>query len=778
MLLLHPILISFCFRSPFQQSPSASPSKKPVTSAPTASPTFSPVCQEPAAGCGRGTWVERDCLCSCDRDWCLDDRTGSCDIDCAPTSSPSASPSSRPITSAPTRPVETNRPSVSPTSSPICHVPSGGCGVNAREWDQNNCQCICDEHYFTDANGQCTIHNPPTISPSSSPTSEPSALPSSRPISSSPTVCQEPSGGCGSNEEWIRESCECQCLRDYCLDGNNNCIPCNAGDTPNPTSTPSKRPIEDTCTEPSDGCTHGFWDRDTCQCSCETNWCTCPDSGKCVVSCPEPTASPTPAQDEPFGGCAHGEWNPLTRSCDCQANWCLCDEAKTCSVHCPTTPTVSPIENDNDRFDTNAPSKRPTEFPTIDWDAEMCVNGVWNCDTRRCECDSGFCHTNGNPNAKCTEVCSDNDNPPDVGADDPSYALTCSQDLVEFCTSDTTTAIVRECTITPSGGFVGTIDLACGEVSRLGIGCSTSTPSLTFSGTVPQTFNAIMTGTSSVGNGSMGVYGVYSSVVTSAEIRATVSECTCPPPVNGCATGSTWDSSSCECQCNTGLCLQNGVCGICTGNEDPPDIGNEIVGPCYDEWRDSVDYRSGDIVTGEDGKNYMCDYQYFQYCNWAEFVPGTDAYPDYSAMAWTEVSVCSTPDGCPSVFDPNRFTYTNGDQVTIDSVVFECNNSNGACFQDGYEPYSVVGHEVWKVVAECSASTPAVSPQCPRSFSSSETAYVIGDKVSHNGVVYECKTANGWCTSSGYEPYSSLWSQAWNVIGNCSVRRGLRKSVI
>ena len=86
MLLLHLILISFCFRSPFQQSPSASPSKKPVTSAPTASPTSSPVCQEPAAGCGRGTWVERDCLCSCDRDWCLDDRTGSCDIDCAPTS--------------------------------------------------------------------------------------------------------------------------------------------------------------------------------------------------------------------------------------------------------------------------------------------------------------------------------------------------------------------------------------------------------------------------------------------------------------------------------------------------------------------------------------------------------------------------------------------------------------------------------------------------------------------------------------------------------------------
>ena len=86
MLLLYRILISFCFRSPFQQSPSASPSKKPVTSAPTASPTSSPVCQEPAAGCGRGTWVERDCLCSCDRDWCLDDRTGSCDIDCAPTS--------------------------------------------------------------------------------------------------------------------------------------------------------------------------------------------------------------------------------------------------------------------------------------------------------------------------------------------------------------------------------------------------------------------------------------------------------------------------------------------------------------------------------------------------------------------------------------------------------------------------------------------------------------------------------------------------------------------
>eukprot|EP00804_Cyclotella_cryptica_P012274 CCRYP_013866-RB/>CCRYP_013866-RB protein AED:0.09 eAED:0.09 QI:1098/1/1/1/0.16/0/7/2325/174 len=57
---------------------------------------------------------------------------------------------------------------------------------------------------------------------------------------------------------------------------------------------------------------------------------------------------------------------------------------------------------------------------------------------------------------------------------------------------------------------------------------------------------------------------------------------------------------------------------------------------CYEPWH-SKTYQVGDMVTGKDGKNYPCNADFFLYCSWAAFEPGTGSTIDYYKLAWDEL---------------------------------------------------------------------------------------------------------------------------------------------
>eukprot|EP00804_Cyclotella_cryptica_P019622 CCRYP_013973-RA/>CCRYP_013973-RA protein AED:0.71 eAED:1.00 QI:0/0/0/0.66/1/1/3/0/869 len=174
----------------------------------------------------------------------------------------------------------------------------------------------------------------------------------------------------------------------------------------------------------------------------------------------------------------------------------------------------------------------------------------------------------------------------------------------------------------------------------------------------------------------------------------------------------------CNANYDSGCCRFEDVC------YDPPTddfIDDDPNEACYEPWRSKA-YQVGDKVTGKDGKNYACNADFFLYCSWAAFEPGTGSSVDYYQLAWDELPTkCHTqltkhpspspvstlippvapPVSCPEYFDKFARHYSAGDLSSYNGMIYQCITSNGRCNQDGYEPWSPLSHESWVVVGSC-----------------------------------------------------------------------------
>lgn len=204
-------------------------------------------------------------------------------------------------------------------------------------------------------------------------------------------------------------------------------------------------------------------------------------------------------------------------------------------------------------------------------------------------------------------------------------------------------------------------------------------------------------------------------------------------------------------------------------------------------------------VQTEVAHNYDCKDQ--QWCNDAARQPGTL----YEDTAWTQVEVCdaslatATPaapavwnavtPGCPVAWESGESYAEGAIAKFVDSngfnLVYECTEGPNHlfCGYDAYHP--IIGQsnlKVWQSLGSCDGSV--VLPLtaypgyqnlvgvggCPGEYDAGE-AYVSGDRVSHEGLVYECKSGNLGlhCPQAGYQPgEGTAYSEAWDVIGTCS----------
>ncbi|KAL3788279.1 hypothetical protein HJC23_011911 [Cyclotella cryptica] len=135
---------------------------------------------------------------------------------------------------------------------------------------------------------------------------------------------------------------------------------------------------------------------------------------------------------------------------------------------------------------------------------------------------------------------------------------------------------------------------------------------------------------------------------------------------------------------------------------------------CYEPWH-SKTYQVGDMVTGKDGKNYPCNADFFLYCSWAAFEPGTGSTIDYYKLAWDELptskwsfaagsptTTSPVSQDCSEYFDKFNRHYSAGDLASYNGLIYQCITSNGRCSQDGYEPWSPLApKESWEVVGSC-----------------------------------------------------------------------------
>lgn len=177
----------------------------------------------------------------------------------------------------------------------------------------------------------------------------------------------------------------------------------------------------------------------------------------------------------------------------------------------------------------------------------------------------------------------------------------------------------------------------------------------------------------------------------------------------------------------------------------------------------------------------------------------------YGGSAWDKSSECDgtataptvpAPDlwsgkGCPALYSAGS-DYESGDSVSVENAqlgyksVYTCKDGQSYlwCSMSGYEPGTgSAWSQAWEEVGSCDGTiAPTGSPShvvlsdqggCPGEYVSGED-YEEEDKVSKDGVVYQCK---GWpqsahCAQAGYAPGVSVgeteyWKEAWTVIGTC-----------
>ncbi|EJK59466.1 hypothetical protein THAOC_20308 [Thalassiosira oceanica] len=190
------------------------------------------------------------------------------------------------------------------------------------------------------------------------------------------------------------------------------------------------------------------------------------------------------------------------------------------------------------------------------------------------------------------------------------------------------------------------------------------------------------------------------------------------------------------------------------------------------------------------------------FCSQAGFEPAGQ----FSDSAWTkESAVCSgvvtpTPPPTPAVWSsesgcPGAYVsgtdYEPTEKVSVAGAthtdVYECAAApnNLFCGKSGYEPGTGQYWEtVWTALGSCSGSmSPTASPNfstltdaggCPDAWEAGVNKYEENDKVSKNGLVFQCAAFpfSGFCGQTGYEPMpddgTEYWKDAWTVVGYCS----------
>lgn len=156
----------------------------------------------------------------------------------------------------------------------------------------------------------------------------------------------------------------------------------------------------------------------------------------------------------------------------------------------------------------------------------------------------------------------------------------------------------------------------------------------------------------------------------------------------------------------------------------------------------------------------------------------------------TPPAYSSTDSGCPGAYVAGT-DYAAAAKVSVQGAthteVYECAAApnNLFCGKSGYEPGTGQYWEtVWTALGSCSGTiSPTASPNfstltdaggCPDVWEAGVNKYEENDKVSKNGLVFQCAAFpySGFCGQVGYEPMpddgTEFWKDAWTVVGYCS----------
>jgi len=165
-----------------------------------------------------------------------------------------------------------------------------------------------------------------------------------------------------------------------------------------------------------------------------------------------------------------------------------------------------------------------------------------------------------------------------------------------------------------------------------------------------------------------------------------------------------------------------------------------------------------------------------------------------TAPATPPVPAAWSGEGCPMAFNSGT-NYGPGDVVSVPktgyTLLYQCTTSPNyaSCSMSGFEPNTgLYADQAWTVFGTC---TGIISPTgsrefvtladtggCPAEFSRGEN-YEEGDRISKDGLVYQCKLgpSSRHCSQDGFEPGTSFgsgmqrvehWKEAWSILGYCS----------
>ncbi|EJK64822.1 hypothetical protein THAOC_14403, partial [Thalassiosira oceanica] len=203
--------------------------------------------------------------------------------------------------------------------------------------------------------------------------------------------------------------------------------------------------------------------------------------------------------------------------------------------------------------------------------------------------------------------------------------------------------------------------------------------------------------------------------------------------------------------------------------------------------------------------NYQCvdsSNPNWHYCSSSGYKPTGE----YGSLAWVKGTQCSgvitpvdplagiaNPPGCPEDFvagteyEPDAKVSTpiagySGPAKQI--FICETEPMNQFCGKSGYGPGTgQYWDQAWTKGTLCSGSvSPTASPSwdaammidgCPGAWAMGNSIYEPGDRVSKNGIVFECSDGSPHCSSEGYEPdvdaeTDYYWKLVWTVVGHCT----------
>lgn len=246
--------------------------------------------------------------------------------------------------------------------------------------------------------------------------------------------------------------------------------------------------------------------------------------------------------------------------------------------------------------------------------------------------------------------------------------------------------------------------------------------------------------------------------------------------------------------------------GTITPTTAPQFDPSNFAGGCPGEYAAGTSYEEGDRVSSGSFVFECMAYPASAHCGQDGYAPLDDsATPDAWKDAWELVGYCegtitpttspisTLPDvgGCPDEWAQGANLYEEGDQVSVNGLVFTCGvfPASSHCGQAGYMPLtegSEAWKDVWTVTGTCDGTiTPTTSPiidvasptygGCPEAWVKGDnTSYEEGDLVSVvvsteplRKVAFSCK---GWPESGHcgqYSPDEDGGDLGWEVVGAC-----------